>query len=442
MTGFTWVVIGLLIAFNGLYVAAEFAAVSVRRSRIRQMAEEGHRLARILLPTLNEARRLDRYIAACQVGITVSSLVLGAYGQATLGRALAPLVERWGDMQVVAAQSTSAAVVLVALSTAQMILGELVPKSLALQYPTRLALLTVLPMRWSEKLLAWFIVILNGSGWVVLRLLGVEPKTHRHLHSSEEIKFLVAESREGGHLGPEEQRRLTHALGLTQRTARELMVPRTRVAAVDEAAGIGPAIDAVARLPFTRLPVYRGSIDHIVGLIQAKDMAAAALAGPLRPDEPLTPHVRPILAVHESVSADRVLSLMREERGVMAVVVDEFGGTSGIITTEDILSQLLGEVADEFKHTGRAPERLPDGRVRLPGDMLLAAVAPWVGTPWEGAADTVGGLVMERLGRIPSVGDTVEIEDAVVEVEALDRHAVGSVLVRRVAGDANPEARA
>ena len=433
MTLLTWAVIALLIALNGLYVAAEFSAVSVRRSRIRQMAEEGNPLARRLLPTLSEAPRLDRYIAACQVGITVSSLVLGAYGQATLGQALTPLFERWGDMQALAAQSTSAGVVLIALTTLQMVLGELVPKSLALQYPTRLALGTVLPMRWSERLLAWFIALLNGSGWLVLRAMGVEPRPHRHLHSAEEIKFLVAESREGGHLRPEEQRRLNYALGLTQRKARELMVPRTRVVAVAEDAGLGVAIEAASTSPYTRLPVYRESIDRIVGVVHAKDLAAASLVGDVAPaPAALGPLVQPILAVHESVSVDRVLARMREERGVMAVVVDDFGGTSGIITTEDILSELLGDVADEFKHFGGAPERLPDGRVRLPGDMLLFEARSWVGTAWTGESDTVGGLVAERLGRIPEPGDTLEIEAVAVEVESVERYAVRTLLARPV----------
>lgn len=421
-------VITVLVAFNALYVAAEFAAVSVRRSRIRQMAEEGSKVARALLPTLGEPRLLDRYIAACQVGITASSLILGAYGQASLGVALTPLFESWGNMQTVAAQSTSAAVVLVGLTGFQMILGELVPKSLALQFPTRIALLTVLPMRWSERLLGWFIAVLNGSGWVVLRFLGVEPKAHRHLHSVEEIKFLVAESREGGHLRPEEQRRLNYALGLTQRTARELMVPRTRVVAIDAAVGLAGAVEVASHEPYTRMPVYEGSIDRIVGLVHTKDLAAAALGGPVAPEASLQPLVRPILAVHETLSADRVLSLMREEGGVMAIVVDDFGGTAGIVTTEDILVELLGDVADEFKHTDGSPERLPDGRVRLPGDMLLHETRPWVGARWEGSPDTVGGLVMERLGRMPNAGDTLEIEGVGVEVEEVERHRVLSVL--------------
>lgn len=439
MSVLTFAILALLISLNGLYVAAEFAAVSVRRSRIRQMAEEGNRFAARLLPTLEEAPRLDRYIAACQVGITVSSLVLGAYGQASLSAGLTPLFENWGGMQAVAAQSTSAAVVLIALTTFQMILGELVPKSLALQYPSRIALLTVVPLRWSEKLLSWFIALLNGSGWLVLRLMGVEPKAHRHLHSAEEIKFLVAESRAGGHLRPEEQRRLNHALGLTQRTARELMVPRTRVVAVDEEAGIAPAVKAATSRPYTRLPVYQGSIDRIVGLVHAKDLAAATLGPHADTDAPLTPLVRPILAVHENVSADRVLSLMREERGIMAVVVDDHGGTAGIITTEDILSELLGGVADEFKHPNGAPVRLQGGRVRLPGDMLLDEAAEWVGVAWVGESDTVNGLVMEKLGRIPEAGDTLEIEGVPVEVEAMDRHAIASVLADPVAPRPPPD---
>ena len=433
MTVSTWTVIALLIAFNGLYVSAEFAAVSVRRSRIRRMADEGDRLAAVLLPTLRDAKSLDRYVAACQVGITVSSLVLGAFGQASLGEALTPLFERWGQMQTVAAQSTSVAVVLVGLTALQMILGELVPKSLALQYPTRVARLTVLPMRWSERALSWFIAILNGSGWLILRMLRVEPKAHRHLHSAEEIKFLVSESRKVGHLAPEEQRRLDQALGLTQRTARELMVPRTRVVGVDEAAGLEAAIEAAATLPYTRLPVYRESLDQILGMVHAKDLAAASLLDDANGDASLGTLVRPMLAVHESITANRVLSLMREERGIMAVVVDDFGGTAGIITTEDILSELLGEVADEFKHHGGPPEHLPDGRVRLPGDMLVREARRWVGAPWTSDAYTVGGLVMEALGRIPEAGDVLEIEGVGVEVEEVEHRAVVGVLARPVA---------
>lgn len=437
MTLFTWLVIAVLIAFNGLYVAAEFAAVSVRRSRVRQLAEEGNRMARELLPTLESGQRLDSYIAACQVGITISSLVLGAYGQATLGQALVPAFERWGDVQVVAAQSTSAAVVLVALTTLQMVLGELVPKSVSLQYPTRMALLTVLPMRWSSRLLSWFVAILNGSGWAVLRLLGVEAAGHQHLHSPEEIRFLIAESREGGYLRPEEQRRLNRALGLTQRTARELMVPRTEVVAVALDMKFDEAVREISASPFTRFLVYGDSLDDVVGVVHAKDLTVARLggAGGERPGTPtLESLMRPILAVHEMVSVDRVLSLMRDQHSVMAVVVDDFGGTSGIITMEDILTELLGDIGDEFKRDDEAPRRLPDGRVRLPGRLPLYQSGRWVGVSWEGESDTVGGLVVEHLGRVPRSGERLVLDGVEVEVEAVEQYAVRSVVARPLGG--------
>ena len=444
MTAYTWLVLALLIAFNGLYVAAEFASVSVRRSRIRKLAEEGDAAARRLLPILEDGRRLDRYIAACQVGITISSLVLGAYGQATLAELLVPLFEGLGGMQVAAAQSTSAVVILVGLTTIQMVFGELVPKSLALQHPTKVALWTTLPMRWSQAALSWFIAILNGSGWAVLRLFGVEPAGHRHVHSPEEIRFLIAESGTGGHLEPEEQARLNHALGLTQRTARELMVPRTRMTSIPRDLPLAEAVARAADAPYTRFPVHDETLDDVVGMVHAKDLALARLSGG---DAALPDLLRPILAVHERLSADRVLSLMREERGVMAVVVDDFGGTSGLITAEDILTELLGEVGDEFKHHGAEPRRLSDGRVRLPGDLPLYETPRWLGVGLEGESDTVGGLLAERLGRIPDAGDRVEIEGVELVVERVERHAVRSVLARPVeapepddeASDAAPE---
>jgi putative hemolysin len=421
-------VVTLLILLNGLYVAAEFAAVSVRRSRVRQMAQEGHGLAKRLLPILESPNRLDRYIACCQVGITLTSLVLGAYGQARLAAALTPVFASWGELQTVGAQSVAAGIVLVGLTVLQMVIGELLPKSLALQLPTQMALLTVLPMRVSERALAWFIAVLNGSGWAVLRVLGVKPTGHRHIHSPEEIRYLIADSGEGGVLEPEEQVRLHRALALTQRTARELMVPRTRIIALERSTTVEEAIRRAAEIPYTRLPVYEGSLDHVVGLVHAKDLARARFTG--SGAGALDSLIRPILGVHEQLTADRVLSLMKSRGGVMAVVVDEFGGTSGLITIGDVLAELLGDVGDEFKPGDRLPQRRPDGAVSLPGDLPLYEAPRWVGLRWDGDSDTIGGFVTERLGRIARKGDVVEIDGVRVEVEAVERNAVASVLVR------------
>lgn len=430
MNPITWLILLVLISFNALYVAAEFGAVSVRRSRIRQMAEEGSAAAKRLLPILDDPRRLDRFIAACQVGITISSLVLGAYGQASLGRALTPVFEGLGGMQVAAAQSTAAVVVLIGLTFLQMVLGELVPKSLALQHPTRVALLTALPMRWSQAAMSWFIVVLNGSGWALLRLMGVEAAGHRHVHSPEEIRFLIAESRQGGHLAPEEERRLEHALELARRTAGELMVPRTRIIGLDRSTALPAAITRAVAAPYTRLPVYDGSPDRILGIVHTKDLALARFSGD--DTASLDDLVRPVLAVHEQVTADRILALLKEQRSVMAIVVDDFGGTAGIITAEDILTELLGEVADEFKHVGGPPRRLPDGLVRLPGDLPVHEAEDWIGVDWQSDSHTVGGLIMERLGRVPEAGDSLEIDGVQIEVERVERYAVRSILARPV----------
>ncbi|HEY7696790.1 MAG TPA: hemolysin family protein, partial [Vicinamibacteria bacterium] len=306
--------------------------------------------------------------------------------------------------------------------------SELLPKSLALQLPTQAALATFLPIQFSERVLSWFIAVLNGSGWAVLRALGVRPTGHRHIHSPEEIRYLIAESGEGGLLEPEEQVRLNRALALSQRIARELMVPRTRIFALERSTSVDEAIRRAAEVPYTRLPVYDGSLDRVVGLVHAKDLARARLTG--SGGGAIDTLMRPILGVHEQLTADRVLSLMKSRGGVMAVVVDEFGGTSGLITIGDVLAELLGDVGDEFKTGDRLPQRHPDGGVSLPGDLPLYEAPHWVGTRWEGESDTVGGFVTERLGRIARKGDVLDVDGVRVEVEAVERNAVASVLVR------------
>ena len=258
-----WAIIALLILLTGLYVAAEFAAVSARRSRLRGLAQDGNGLAARLLPVLENPRELDRYIAASQVGITLSSLILGAYGQAKLAPYITPLFEGVGGLEPETARSTAAAVVLVFLTILAVVIGELVPKSLALQHPTRTALFTVLPMQWSMRAFAWSISLLNGSGVLLLKLLRVPTSGHRHVHSPEEIALLIAESRDGGLLEPEEQVRLHRALRLNLRTARQFMVPRARLAALDASLPFHDVLRVVVSSPYSRLPVYRGSLDTI-----------------------------------------------------------------------------------------------------------------------------------------------------------------------------------
>lgn len=424
---FTFAVIGVLIAVNALYVAAEFAAVSVQRNRIRQMADSGNYLAKRLLPILQDTHKLDRYIAACQIGITVSSLVLGAYGQASLAKILIPLFERWGSMQEVAAQSSSALVVLIVLTTLQVVLGELVPKSLALQFPAQVALYTYLPMRWSLVLLTWFIAVLNGSGLLLLKLMGVPPaEGHRHIHSPEEIDMLLAESRDGGLLEPDEHQRLHRALQLGLRTAEQLMIPRLQVVTINAELSGEQLLEFIAKEPYTHFPVYKGSPDIIVGILHTKDLVLRYIQDNRVPS--ISDIMAPITFVPEKVTADRLLTTMREQHISQAMVIDEYGNIQGLITLEDLLTEMLGEIGDEFKKRQVQPERLPGGRVRLPGLMRLHEAEQWLNIRWQGNANTVAGRIVQALERLPAGGERLIIEGVQVEVEGVMNHAIVSVV--------------
>jgi CBS domain containing-hemolysin-like protein len=344
--------ISLLILANALYVAAEFGAVSVRRSKIQQLAEEGHRLAKRMLPIVEDPEELDRYIAASQIGITLSSLILGAYGQAQLAPILVPLFEGLGGMQTPAAHSTSAAILLITLTVAQMILGELVPKSVALQFPNQTTFFTALPMGWSLRVFRPFIWLLNGSGLAILRLFGVSHSV-RHVHSPEEIRLLIHESTEGGMLAPEERRQLNRALELGARKAGDVMVPADRIISIDVDASVDELFRLAISSPYTRMPVRKGTIDTVVGIIHTKDITQRLMTG--KTISAVKEVMRPALSVNENVRADRLLALLREHHLQQAIVTGKGGAVVGLVSLEDVLAHVFGQLPDEFK-SGAFPQ--------------------------------------------------------------------------------------
>jgi CBS domain containing-hemolysin-like protein len=350
MLGPLLVVVGL-VACNAFYVAAEFAAVSVRKSRIRQLAADGHAIARRLSPILESPAELDRYIAACQVGITLSSLVLGAYGQVAFTPGLSRMLGDWLDLEYAASLSTAALVVLVTLTIGQMVIGELVPKSVALQFPTQTALGTHLPMRWSLLALGPFIWLLNGSGNLVLRLFGDEHGAHRHVHSPDEIELLIAESRDGGLLEPEEHRRLQRALRFSRKTAAQLMVSREHVAAISVNTPLDQVLDVALDSRLRRLPVYSGSIDTILGILSVKDLLVRQLEQ--RPVGDLRELLQPAVRVSADTTGDQLTALLRARHSHQALVEGARGELLGIVTLDNILSELLGpEPADRPRRAG------------------------------------------------------------------------------------------
>jgi len=341
------VVVVVLTVLTALYVAAEFSAISVRRSRVRQMAEDGHFLALRLAPFVSDARRLDTYIAASQIGITLTSLILGAYGQAAISPTIAEWIMPWASGDAPWARSVASIATLVVLTTFNVIVGELVPKTLALQYPTPVALATVMPMLWSLTLYRPFIGILNGSGNLVLRLFGVHQSGHRHVHSPEELELLIAESRDGGLLEPDEHRRLQRGLRLRLRSARELMVPWHKVEAIDVAEPLWQVIDRLSQSTFTRVPVFKGERTQVIGLINTKRLALRRLQGAV--PGALADLVQPAVTTSPTTTGDRLLALFQQRRTHHAIVSDDGGRALGIVTLEDVLRAFLGEMPDDVR---------------------------------------------------------------------------------------------
>ena len=420
-------IIGLLILVTALFVAAEFAAVGARRSRLRRLAEDGNTLAARILPVLDNPHALDRYIAASQVGITLSSLILGAYAQASIAPKVAPLIQRLGNIEPQTAESTSAIIVLLILTTLAMIIGELVPKSLALQDPTRTIVWTVVPMQWAERIFAWSIDLLNGSGNLLLKLMRVKTTGHRHVHSPDEIELLIAESRDGGLLEPQEQVRLHQALRLGLRTAKQLMVPKERLAAIEAATPIADVRLVVATSPYSRLPVYRRTLDDIIGILHTKDVVTDFIGDRRRVS--LMPLLRPLPRVHDSIPADQLLTHFRDQRIHQALVVDDGGAVAGLITLEDIVAELLGGVSDEFKTAPARPILLPDGSVRLPGAMRVDQAAQFLGADWKSPGDTVGTYIARIAGGLPAEGEQLTVGGVELVVEAVEGDLISSLLV-------------
>jgi len=342
-----WLVIGVLLVANALYVAAEFSAVAAQRSRLSQLADEGNRRAGRLLAMLEDGVQLDRYIAACQIGITLSSLIAGAYAQATIALDLAPVIARLLDISSDSAHSTAAVVVLVALTALQVVLGELVPKSLALQFPEQAALATFVPVRWSASVSRGFIWLLNGSGFLLLRPFGIKPGGHQHVHSPEEIRILIAESQRGGSLSPEISRRLQRGLRLSTRKVSDLMIPREDLYGIDVSSSPDELLRRIIASPYSRLPVYDGSLDTIIGAVSTKDVVGIyAERGEL---PPIAEIVRPIPFVRDDLRADRFVRFLEQHRCSKAVVVDAAGAVRGFVSIEDVLGDLFGEIGDELK---------------------------------------------------------------------------------------------
>ena len=422
-------VVGALVLANGFFVAAEFALVSVRKTRIDQLAAEGSASAVVVK---NALRDLDRYIAATQVGITIASLILGGYGEPALFSILAPLFVMAG----LPAEGTTFTAGLVAVGLAyfimtalHVIVGELMPKSIALQQPERVSLLVGRPMTWTAKLFTPLIWMLNGTGNFLLRRLGLHASEgHAQVHSPEELDLLFAQSHDAGELTKTEFEILHRVVRFSDLTAREIMVPRVEMKALPVSMTRAELVDYISGEPHTRVAVYHGSLDEIVGIAHLKDLLRlAGLTGPQdnQASINLMPIVRDAPRVPETITIDRLLVDFKKRRQQMAIVIDEFGGTSGIVTMGDLLEQAFGDVHDEFDRPEPEIQEQSDGTILLNGRLLIEEVNERFGTGFPtDDADTIAGLVLNELGRIAAPGDAVEIGGTRLQVEQVERQRI------------------
>ena len=421
------IIIALLLLLNGLFVAAEFAIVGAPRAAIDHRAAKRQPLARLVQTVLRDPRRQDRYIATAQIGITVASLGLGMDGEHVVADWIR---EQFGHGTVASwlvAHGAASILAVAVLTYFHVVIGEMIPKSLALQSAERMALAITPVMLWIQTLLLPFVVPLNALGNVVLRWLGIDRResSSEHYYTPEELQLIVEESEEQGALRTESGQVLQELFEFGELTAGEVMVPRVRITGIPVGAGPDQLRQILGRHPRTRYPVYEGDLDHIAGTYHIKDLLRLLLNGTAVTAE----GARSAPVVPETALLDAVLATMRRERAQFAVVIDEHGGTSGVVTLEDLFEEVVGEI-DDSPERRSGPRRDSTGRLRVPGTMRLDELGQQFDLELTHEdVDSVSGLILTVLGRPPKVGDSVEYGRLRLDVTATKGRGVDEAAV-------------
>jgi CBS domain containing-hemolysin-like protein len=419
------VALAVLILLNALFVAAEFAFVGVRRTRVEQLASGGHSRARLLLAAL---QHLDRTIAATQLGMTMCGLALGWLGEPVLASVIEPPLGAVLGFAPEGVAHVASVVFAFALVTALVIIfAELAPKSIALQRAERVALWVAPPVAVFSRIFRPFVWALNRGGRIVVRPFGIRAQSEaQETLDTEELELVIEASARAGLLSTSELMLARRALEFSAIQADQIMVPRTEVVAIDAEDTLDQVLALVERHQHTRYPVYEEDLDHILGILDAKDLIALLRTG----GSEWRPLTRPAVAVPESVSVEVAVQAMRARQVQIVILVDEHGGTSGILTADEVLYRLLGRWLGGGREAGEAVRPLAAGNLLVSGLALIADVEDATNAELaDEDFDTVGGFMMARLGRIPRVGDRVEVPGYQFRVMAMDGRRVDRVLV-------------
>jgi CBS domain containing-hemolysin-like protein len=427
----TWLLLGLTVALllaNGFFVGAEFALIAARRSKIEHLANGGSRNA---VTALKSIRELSLTLAGAQLGITLMSFGLGAVAEPAIAKLIESGIASFADLPSGLLHTISFVIALTIVVFFHMVVGEMAPKNIAISRPESSALALAVPMRLFTNVFRPFIRGLNGISNAVLRMVGVEPKDELvAVHTVQEIGIMVTESAKGGLVQDFEHRLLAGAVGFGDRDAADVMVPRTEMVAVPLSVTPAAIEKTVLELGHSRFPVYAEDLDHVVGFFHSKDL----LKVPEQDREKQLPRrlVRPLLVVPESKKLQPLLVDMKRERKHFALVIDEHGGTAGIVTLEDILEELVGEILDEYDDDEAGIERLGDGRFLVPGNLRIDEASDHLGVRLpEGEYETIAGFLMDQLGRIPQRRDEVRHDGWLLRVRSMHRRRVVQVLVEK-----------
>jgi len=408
-----------LVIVNGIFVAAEFALLAAPRPALEQRAAKGERFARRVMQLLTSSALQDRYIATAQLGITIASLGLGMYGEHALATLLEPYLPSIG---AIGHGALAGVLAIGALTLAHIVLGEMVPKGLALQHPEGVARFTAVPMRLTLIVLYPLVKLSSSAAGLFLQIIGIkrQANVHERVYTPEELQIIVEESQHGGALRGESARILHELFEFGDLTANQVMVPRVRVVGLRVGAAPDDLRRTVAEQRHTRYPVYDGDLDHIVGMLHIKDLLRRLLA-----NEGVTgSDLRRLPFVPETATLDDVLAAMQRSQTHMTVVVDEHGGTAGIVTLEDLFEEVVGEI-DEGVPSSPPIAHNPDGSVRVAGTLRLDELGRYFHLDLEhDEVESVSGLILARLGRPPIVDDMVEYDRIRLQVTAVSGRGV------------------
>jgi CBS domain containing-hemolysin-like protein len=415
----------VLVLANAFFVSAEFALVGARRTRLDEMARAGDRKARL---ARRAVQSLDRYISATQLGITLASLGLGWIGEPALAGLIQGAFQWMPDpLDTIATHGVASVIAFIIITILHIILGELVPKAVALLYPEQVSLWVTAPLMGFAWIMAGPIAVLNGTANRLLRMLGIDPPgEHERLHSPEEIRMLVEQSTEGGSLLQEDARLLEGVFEFSEKTAQEVMTPRTQIAALNADLPVEAAADQVASFGRSRYPVYTDSLDEIIGVVHAKDILAALRA---RPGQTIRIIMRPPLFVPGTREVEDVLADMKRLKTHLAIVLDEYGGTAGLVTMEDLLEEIVGPIYDEYDPQDRMGGPA-EGAPRVDGSMPISEFNAEFGSTLDDTDyTTIGGYIFGQLGRLPRPGDRVSVGSLTLEVVEMEGRRVKTVRV-------------